>query len=113
MRVFRFPQKFAIRSALNVNDDDRLKSSLMRTEQELNTRDIDRVIQMAWEDRTPFDAIKLQFLLDESAVIQLMRAKLSVSGFRMWRKRVTGRKTKHLAMRSVGVTRFRCPDQKS
>ena len=78
----------------------------------LNSADIDRVIQMAWEDRTSFDAIQAQFALNESEVIKLMRAQLKRSSFEMWRKRVTGRKTKHAAQRPVEVTRFKSGDQK-
>ena len=79
----------------------------------LNQDDCDRIIQMAWEDRTPFEAIELQFGLNESAVIVLMRAKLKRSSFDMWRKRVNGRKTKHKEMRSNEVSRFRSSDQKN
>jgi uncharacterized protein (TIGR03643 family) len=72
----------------------------------------DRIIQMAWEDRTPFDAIELQFGLNESAVISLMRSSLNRNSFNRWRERVTGRKTKHSALRSDDVTRFKSYDQK-
>ncbi|HQS33518.1 TIGR03643 family protein [Polaromonas sp.] len=65
----------------------------------LNIADISRVIEMAWEDRTPFEAIKAQFGLDESAVVDLMRAQLKPSSFRLWRKRMKGRITKHAALR--------------
>jgi uncharacterized protein (TIGR03643 family) len=78
----------------------------------LSATDIDRVIQMAWEDRTSFDAIQAQFALNVSEVIKLMRAQLKRSSFEMWRKRVTGRKTKHAAQRPVSVTRFKSSDQK-
>ena len=78
----------------------------------LSAADIDRVIQMAWEDRTSFDAIEAQFALNESEVIKLMRAELKRSSFEMWRKRVTGRKTKHRAQRPSEVTRFKSSDQK-
>jgi uncharacterized protein (TIGR03643 family) len=78
----------------------------------LSAADIDRVIQMAWEDRTSFDAIQTQFALNEAEVIKLMRAQLKRSSFEMWRKRVTGRKTKHAAHRSAEVTRFKSSDQK-
>ena len=61
--------------------------------------DIDRIIQMAWEDRTPFEAIEFQFGLKEKEVIEFMRLNSKESSFRMWRKRVTGRKTKHRALR--------------
>jgi uncharacterized protein (TIGR03643 family) len=56
---------------------------------------INRIIEMAWEDRTPFDAIELQFGLKENDVRKIMRSSLKESSFKMWRKRVTGRKTKH------------------
>ena len=67
---------------------------------------------MAWEDRTAFDAIKVQFGLSESDVIRLMRKHMKRSSFEMWRERVTGRKTKHLALRGAEVTRFKSSDQK-
>ena len=57
--------------------------------------DIDRIIEMAWEDRTPFDAIKAQFNISEGEVIRLMRQEMKRSSFELWRRRVTGRKTKH------------------
>jgi len=69
--------------------------------------DISRVIEMAWEDRTSFDAIEQQFGLNEAAVIALMRRELKRSSFKMWRERVTGRATKHEALRSPEVTRHR------
>ena len=65
----------------------------------LNISDASRVIEMAWEDRTPFEAIKAQFGLEESAVVDLMRAQLKPSSFRLWRKRMKGRVTKHAALR--------------
>ena len=58
--------------------------------------DVSHIIEMAWEDDIPFEAIKLEYHLDESAVIQLMRKQLKPSSFKLWRKRVTGRKSKHL-----------------
>jgi uncharacterized protein (TIGR03643 family) len=79
----------------------------------LSADQTDRVIQMAWEDRTPFDSIECQFGLTPGAVIKLMRNKLKPSSFRLWRARTAGRKTKHLALRSPEVNRFRCPDQKN
>ena len=63
----------------------------------LQSSTIDRVIEMAWEDRTPFEAIYYQFGLSEKDVIALMRNEMKSSSFRMWRKRVSGRKTKHAA----------------
>ena len=61
----------------------------------LDSLEVDRIIEMAWEDRTPFEAISFQFNLQEKEVIQLMRSNLKPSSFKMWRKRVSGRKTKH------------------
>ncbi len=66
---------------------------------------------MAWEDRTPFDAIEQSFGLSEAQVIQLMRLKLKRNSFELWRKRVTGRVTKHVALRSKLVERAYCPTQ--
>jgi uncharacterized protein (TIGR03643 family) len=72
---------------------------------------VDRIIEMAWEDRTPFEAIEIQFGLKESEVIQLMKAEMTLRNWKKWRARVQGRKTKHLALRSHDVTRFRCSRQ--
>jgi len=77
-----------------------------------NDRQTDRIIEMAWEDRTPFEAIEFQFNISESDVIKLMQKQLKPSSFRMWRKRVQGRKTKHLKLRSSGVNTFKCSRQK-
>lgn len=75
--------------------------------------DIDRIIEMAWEDRTPFEAIKIQFGLSESAVITLMRNQLHPSSFRRWRKRVNSSvSSKHLHKRSPNIDRFRCSRQR-
>lgn len=67
----------------------------MKKTQTLTVEEEDRVVEMAWEDRTPFDAIEAQFGLAESEVIQLMRQTMKLSSFKMWRARVQGRKTKH------------------
>lgn len=75
--------------------------------------DTDRIIQMAWEDRTPFEAIEFQFGLKEKDVIEFMRSNSLPSSFKMWRKRMTNRKTKHLALRLAGIDRFKCTRQKS
>jgi uncharacterized protein (TIGR03643 family) len=77
----------------------------------LDPADISRIIEMAWEDRTPFEAIESQYHLAEPEVIKLMRSNMRASSFRMWRKRVTGRNTKHLKMRPEGVSRAYCPTQ--
>lgn len=78
----------------------------------LDERSTDRIIEMAWEDRTTFDAIKFQFGLKEQDVINLMRSELQPSSFRLWRKRVQGRKTKHEKLRSFDKGRFKCSRQK-
>jgi len=70
-----------------------------------------RIIEMAWEDRTPFEAIEHQFNLPEPEVIKFMRSHLKPKSFRLWRKRVAGRATKHLQLRSDDVTRGYCPTQ--
>ena len=75
-------------------------------------RDIDRIIEMAWEDRTPFEAITFQFNLKEQEVIELMRRELKLSSFKMWRKRVQGRATKHKKLRAFVKGRFKCSMQK-
>ncbi|PQJ79121.1 TIGR03643 family protein [Polaribacter porphyrae] len=74
---------------------------------------IDRIIEMAWEDRTTFEAIQFQFGLKEQEVINLMRKEMKPSSFRMWRKRVQGRKTKHEKLRTFEKGRFKCSRQKS
>jgi uncharacterized protein (TIGR03643 family) len=81
---------------------------------ELTLEQIDRVIEMAWEDRTPFEAILLQFGLTESDVIKLMRTELKESSFKLWRKRVNeGVSQKHLKKRSEDINRFKCSRQNS
>ena len=77
----------------------------------LSESDKSRLIEMAWEDRTPFDAIEKSFGLSEAQVIQLMRYELKRGSFELWRKRVTGRTTKHVALRNKLVDRAYCPTQ--
>lgn len=77
----------------------------------MTDRTIDRIIEMAWEDRTTFDAIKYQFELNEQSVIELMRKELKPKSFKRWRKRVQGRATKHTAKRSFVQGRFKCSRQ--
>lgn len=79
---------------------------------ELSVAQLDRIIQMAWEDRTTFDAIRVQFGLEPGEVIKLMRKNLKPSSFRNWRSRTTGRATKHASKRSFKVGRFRCKSQR-
>lgn len=81
---------------------------------ELSERDHNRIIEMAWEDRTPFEAIKFQFGFSESDVIALMRSSLKRSSFNLWRKRVnSGVSQKHLHKRNDDINRFKCSLQKT
>lgn len=73
---------------------------------------IDRIIEMAWEDRTPFEAIQFQFNLSEQQTIELMRSEMKRSSFKMWRERVQGRNTKHAKLRINNVDRFKCKLQR-
>ena len=84
----------------------------MKKKMDLKAEQIDRIIEMAWEDRTPFDAIQMQFGLKEDEVIRMMRREIKYSSFKMWRARVQGRKTKHLKQRVTEVGRFKCSRQK-
>lgn len=70
-----------------------------------------RIIEMAWEDRTPFEAIECQFSLTEPQLIKFMRHSLKPKSFKLWRKRVSGRVTKHVKLRSEDVSRGYCPTQ--
>ena len=79
----------------------------------LSLVDKDRIIEMAWEDRTPFEAILFQFGLSEAEVIDLMRQHLKTSSFRLWRKRVnSGVSQKHLKKRNPEIDRFKCSRQR-
>ena len=80
---------------------------------ELDIIATDRIIEMAWEDRTTFEAIQFQFGLKEQDVIDLMRREMKPKSFRMWRKRVQGRKTKHEKLRGFQEGRFKCSRQKA
>lgn len=82
------------------------------TENILNTEQIDRIIEMAWEDRTPFEAIEFQFGLNESQVKALMQEMLKPASYRRWRIRVTNRATKHLNKRTFTEGRFKCTMQR-
>ena len=79
---------------------------------DLSIENIDRIIEMAWENRTPFEAITFQFNLSEQQVISLMRSEMISSSFKMWRKRVQGRATKHQKLRVFEKGRFKCSRQK-
>ncbi len=78
---------------------------------ELESETISRIIEMAWEDRTPFAAIEMQYGLSEKEVIALMRREMKSSSFKMWRKRVSGRKTKHIRQRNFLFGRFKSANQ--
>lgn len=80
---------------------------------QLTDIDIDRIVEMAWEDRTPFEAILVQFGLTEKEVIILMRRQLLKKSFERWRKRVQSRSTKHKHLRNKEVIRFKCSRQKT
>lgn len=80
----------------------------------MEARDLDRIIEMAWEDRTPFEAIKVQFGFSEAEVIVLMRKELKLSSFKLWRKRVnSGVSQKHAQKRNKEIDRFKCTRQTS
>lgn len=79
----------------------------------LSPKDTDRIIEMAWEDRTTFEAIEQQFGLKQQDVIKLMRKEMKPSSFKMWRERTKGRSTKHAALRGDDINRFKCSRQKS
>lgn len=85
----------------------------MNTVKNFTEREIDRIIEMAWEDRTPFEAITFQFGISEQETIEIMRREMKPSSFRMWRKRVQGRATKHQKLRSSKIDRFKCSMQRA
>lgn len=80
----------------------------------LTESELDRIIEMTWEDRTSFEAIQFQFGTPEKEVIKLMRSNLKVSSFKRWRKRVnSGVSQKHLKKRNPDISRFKCSRQKT
>ena len=85
---------------------------LKAEESSFNDYEKDRIIQMAWEDRTPFEAIEFQFGLKEKDVVEFMRKNSLPSSFRMWRKRMKSRKTKHASLRDSGINCFKCSQQR-
>lgn len=85
----------------------------MKLKTDLSEIQVDRIIEMAWEDRTPFDAIKFQFGLSEADVKALMKSELKFSSYKLWRTRVENCKTKHTAKRVDGIDRFKCKLQRS
>jgi uncharacterized protein (TIGR03643 family) len=93
------------------NTSDQVIPAINNTE--LTEAQKDRIIEMAWEDRTPFEAIEFQFGLKEKDVIVFMRSNSKESSFKMWRKRMTSRSTKHEARKKSDVLRFKCSRQRS
>jgi len=81
-------------------------------EDQFTERELDRIIEMAWEDRTTFEAIEFQFGLSEQEVIKIMQRNMKPSSFRMWRKRVQGRSTKHQKLRENQKGRFKSSRQR-
>tara|TARA_B100000795_G_C22523009_1_gene332108 strand:+ start:109 stop:411 length:303 start_codon:yes stop_codon:yes gene_type:complete len=80
----------------------------------ISERNLNRIIEMAWEDRTPFEAIEYQFNMSEKDVIVIMRQELKRSSFNLWRKRVnSGVSSKHIKIRNTEITRFKCSRQKN
>ena len=77
----------------------------------MNQDNLNRIIEMAWEDRTPFDVIYKEFDITQNELERLMRNNLKPSSFKLWRKRVSGRKTKHIAKRSNQINRHKCDRQ--
>lgn len=85
----------------------------MKDKKQFNAIQTDRIIEMAWEDRTPFDAITYQFGISEQEVIEIMRKELKSSSFKLWRKRVnSGVSQKHRMKRVDGIDRFKCKSQR-
>ena len=101
---------------MHFNQNNRLYvlQSMKTNFNHLNDQEIDRIIEMAWEDRTPFEAIHFQFGVSEAQVIELMRRNLKRSSFNLWRKRVnSGVSQKHLVKRSAAISRFKCTRQRA
>jgi uncharacterized protein (TIGR03643 family) len=90
-----------------------IKLSEKKEKDQLLEEDIDRIIEMAWEDRTPFDAIEKQFGLKEADVKALMKKELKFSSYKRWRERVEACHTKHAKKRSEEIDRFKCNRQRS
>ncbi len=90
------------------------KEPIVKIELSLSANDLNRIIEMAWEDRTPFDAIEIQFGLKEQEVKALMKKNLKFSSYKLWRIRVGNRKTKHAKKIVIeGIDRFKCRSQRS
>tara|TARA_S200000501_G_scaffold377208_1_gene434701 strand:- start:203 stop:457 length:255 start_codon:yes stop_codon:yes gene_type:complete len=84
----------------------------MVNKKKFSYNEINRIIEMAWEDRTPFEAIQYQFGINQDGVIKIMRENLKTSSFKLWRKRTSGRKTKHKFISNISNARFKSKNQK-
>jgi len=84
---------------------------MTKVNSDFSEEDISRIIEMAWEDRTPFEAILKNYGLDEPKLMRLMQSNLKKSSYKLWRKRVKEKSIKHLKLRSSDVTRAYCPSQ--
>jgi len=87
------------------------KKQTLKQQKNLISQDLSRIIEMAWEDRTPFEAIYANYKLDESALMKIMRANLKFSSYKLWRERVKTKSIKHLSLRSKDINRAYCPTQ--
>ena len=85
---------------------------MKKNKDNFSLEDINRIIEMAWEDRTHFEAIEKQFNISQDGVIKIMRSNLKRRSFELWRKRTKGRKTKHKALSNRGLIRFKSNNQK-
>ena len=85
---------------------------MKKNKDNFSLEDINRIIEMAWEDRTHFEAIEKQFGISQDGVIKIMRSNLKRRSFELWRKRTKGRKTKHRALSNKGISRFKSKNQK-
>ncbi len=112
MATLKNKQRASVVRKENVKSETRkAKSANTANINALDAVQLSRVIEMAWEDRTPFEAIEHSYALNETAVIKLMRQELKPSSFRLWRRRVTSRVTKHQAKRPFDVGRAYCKTQ--
>ena len=103
--------RFAISNVLTALIQSKRIISLSTFNTEYSPEDLSRIIEMAWEDRTPFEAIENLYGLNQHQLIELMRKELKRSSFELWRKRTTGRTTKHLKLRSPEINRGYCSTQ--
>lgn len=112
MATLKNKQRVGVVQKENIKSETRkAKSANTANINALDAVQLSRVIEMAWEDRTPFEAIEHSYALNETAVIKLMRQELKPSSFRLWRQRVTSRSTKHQAKRPFDVGRAYCKTQ--